>query len=275
MKKLFALIILLLLLPVSVSAHSGMTDSNGGHKDGSDYHYHHGYPAHDHDDKDGDGDLDCPYDFHDRTGWNSGTSSNVKSNTINSESNPKTSNQKTSNPKTNLKNKTEVSILDYLLILALIITIIILIIKIKSLNKQILALNTEHKFKLDSISQNLTDLNKLLIEKHGARYLEEALSVPKDTIMQPDGFPSDTVKSANAPWGDRYTVYMGSRSRNYVKYHRLACRYSCGDMPVNIVSAKENCLNPCSICRPEDPDLSWVYKYRKIKNFMDAYVKSK
>lgn len=69
-----------LLLPIFVltaSAHTGRTDSNGGHYDRStgEYHYHHGYPAHDHYDMDGDEIVDCPYDFDDRTGENSGSSS--------------------------------------------------------------------------------------------------------------------------------------------------------------------------------------------------------
>lgn len=55
----------------SASAHPGRTDANGGHYDHStgEYHYHHGYPAHQH--------IDgvCPYDYDDRTGWNSGSGS--------------------------------------------------------------------------------------------------------------------------------------------------------------------------------------------------------
>jgi hypothetical protein len=61
------------LLTIVASAHSGRTDSNGGHYDRStgEYHYHHGYPAHDHYDIDGDGDIDCPYKFKNNTNHNS------------------------------------------------------------------------------------------------------------------------------------------------------------------------------------------------------------
>lgn len=68
------------LFAVTVSAHSGNTDAQGGHYDHStgEYHYHHGFPAHYHVDLDGDGDIDCPYDFVDNTSSNSGTrSSNI------------------------------------------------------------------------------------------------------------------------------------------------------------------------------------------------------
>ena len=52
-KRILCLICLLLslaFLPLSSAAHSGRTDSKGGHYDREtgDYHYHHGYPAHDH-----------------------------------------------------------------------------------------------------------------------------------------------------------------------------------------------------------------------------------
>lgn len=44
------LIICSLLLSLPVSAHSGRTDSKGGHynRDTGEYHYHHGQPAHQH-----------------------------------------------------------------------------------------------------------------------------------------------------------------------------------------------------------------------------------
>lgn len=58
------------LLSTVVFAHPGQTDADGGHYDRStgEYHYHHGYPAHQHTGG------QCPYEFDDRTGWNSGPS---------------------------------------------------------------------------------------------------------------------------------------------------------------------------------------------------------
>lgn len=79
-KLLFLLLALSLCLSLHVTAlaHPGNTsDDDGGHIDNStgEYHYHHGYSAHSHYDMDGDGDIDCPYDFIDKTGQNSGTPS--------------------------------------------------------------------------------------------------------------------------------------------------------------------------------------------------------
>lgn len=67
-----AVVCVLISAVIAVNAHSGKTDSDGGHTDHDtgEYHYHHGYPAHDHYDIDGDGDTDCPYEFDDRTNHN-------------------------------------------------------------------------------------------------------------------------------------------------------------------------------------------------------------
>lgn len=65
MTRFLSLLFALYFLITPVLAHSGRTDSNGGHWDRStgQYHYHHGHPAHQHYDMDGDGILDCPYTF--------------------------------------------------------------------------------------------------------------------------------------------------------------------------------------------------------------------
>jgi hypothetical protein len=75
----FFIICALLSLILQVEAHSGRTDSKGGHHDRSDgsYHYHHGYSAHDHYDMDGDGKKDCPYDFDDKTEHDSNSGSSI------------------------------------------------------------------------------------------------------------------------------------------------------------------------------------------------------
>lgn len=67
-----ALLLLCLCFPIA-NAHPGGTDSNGGHTNHStgQYHYHHGYPEHQHTNG------ICPYDYDDKTGQNSGTSSGV------------------------------------------------------------------------------------------------------------------------------------------------------------------------------------------------------
>lgn len=82
-------VLLFCAFAISAVAHSGGTDSNGGHTNHStgEYHYHHGYSAHQHYDMDDDGVLDCPYDFKDKTGGNIGSNSSSTHKTNNKENN--------------------------------------------------------------------------------------------------------------------------------------------------------------------------------------------
>jgi hypothetical protein len=72
------------MLTITISAHSGKTDANGGHYNTStgEYHYLHGYSAHQHDDIDGDGIVDCPFDFDDKTDHNNSYNNDTVSDNI-------------------------------------------------------------------------------------------------------------------------------------------------------------------------------------------------
>lgn len=79
-KKLLLVMLVILLCLFSTmyaTAHSGRTDSKGGHYDHStgDYHYHHGYPPHDH------YGGECPYKTDNKTEIN--TSKENYNNTTN------------------------------------------------------------------------------------------------------------------------------------------------------------------------------------------------
>lgn len=67
-----AVLLLACAMSFTVFAHPGRTDSNGGHYDWEtgEYHYHHGFEAHQH------VNGECPFDFVDLTGQNSGNSAN-------------------------------------------------------------------------------------------------------------------------------------------------------------------------------------------------------
>ena len=69
MKRIIAVLLVLLAFAAPVFAHSGRTDSNGGHYDNSsgEYHYHHGYPAHQHTNG------KCPYNFKNKITYNNGS----------------------------------------------------------------------------------------------------------------------------------------------------------------------------------------------------------
>ena len=70
-KIIFVLVSVLFVFMSVAYAHSGRTDSSGGHynRQTGTYHYHHGYSAHDHENG------ICPYDFDDKTNHSSGSNS--------------------------------------------------------------------------------------------------------------------------------------------------------------------------------------------------------
>lgn len=59
MKRIFCIVIIVISMLTITYAHSGRTDSSGGHYNRStgEYHYHHGYSAHQH-----NADGSCPYE---------------------------------------------------------------------------------------------------------------------------------------------------------------------------------------------------------------------
>lgn len=65
MKRILIAVVIIILCTVSVSAHAGGTDGDGGHYDRStgEYHYHHGYPAHQHPEG------VCPYEQDEETAY--------------------------------------------------------------------------------------------------------------------------------------------------------------------------------------------------------------
>lgn len=70
-RRIILLLFVVALIPIFAFAHSGKTDSKGGHTDHStgEYHYHHGYSAHQHPNG------ECPYNFNDKTYHSSSSTS--------------------------------------------------------------------------------------------------------------------------------------------------------------------------------------------------------
>ena len=188
---------LVLLLAVKVSAHSGRTDSSGGHTNRAtgEYHYHHGYPAHDHYDMDGDGIVDCPYLFDDQTNHSSSTSSS-----------PKTETTPTREPETEPTQKQTVPTetvakpepaeekspfpLKNIMLIVLSVMILVLLAKVKFRNDELERLKKDHEACIDKLTKeheacinNLTTGHKSEIEKKEAEICSLRDAIRKDNIQ--------------------------------------------------------------------------------------------
>lgn len=291
MHKRFILLCLCIILPLTISlrtsAHSGRTDSNGGHidYDTGEYHYHHGYPAHDHYDIDGDGVVDCPYELDDKTNHDGGSNfNNSTENKTDSSIDDKTS-QSGGNASGNIaedeltiedKELREVPVWVYWLIAGFCSTIAVLAYIIKCKNdqiaKQILRFRQNASDEESKVKEGVSSLHNALVKNYGEEYLYMIAGAQPGDILGADVLPHSASYLLD-PTQDRYTFYWGGYSHYGSKYHHRKCRYARTELPVNAYHLRNRHLNqPCSLCPCKLPDTSWVDRYMKFHAFLKKYV---
>ena len=259
---------------ITVSAHSGKTDADGGHIDHStgDYHYHHGYPAHDHYDMDGDGDLDCPYDFDVKKDSNSGGLSTGITRPYAHSGN-----------KDNVITKTEMITKEvlyipqwiYWVIGILAGTALILLFAINNKRNQIRSLELKAQQEESHVKDCVQALHNALANKYGEDYLYRISGAPEGDYVDDNLLPHSPAFVKN-PVFDRYTFFLGGSTYNSsVKYHHSSCRYCRNYLKINAYSLRNNRrYQPCSICSPSAkiPSTEWVDNYKSHHKFLRKYV---
>lgn len=282
--KVAALILTLTVLTIiaasSVYAHPGRTDDDGGHWDYSSgtYHYHHGYPEHQHYDMDGDGIADCPYNFDDKTGQNSGTSGSSVNGTS--------------------KNEDTDNSLLHVGLIATAIVIVVLAVKLKGKCddvelyerrwhsskrevSELTALANRKSADLYYKTQELEKANQRIKLLSGAffaadrRYYallyegktrEDVANAPDGCFIGEDELPyTKTEYTALYKWGD-FTVFVSPKGNCY--HSVFGC--SGANAPMNAVNIPKE-LRRCTKCTIKDFDLTWFYKYRQVKRILDKY----
>ena len=258
-KQLLAfLLAFLLLLSPTVLAHSGKTDANGGHYDRStgEYHYHHGYPAHQHYDMDGDGVADCPYDFDDKTDHSSHDGSGESSSQAR---------YGTVDPSLPVIQNDEKKTVDYNLVVAIIVCSIVLIsatvisIRVVKNKKEAERQRLEQKREFDAEKARYTKL-------YSGKTPEELSGAPVDSQLDEHGLPLEIDSKEN--WG-KYTVHISDSGKAFHASNK--CRGSRMWHPINVYTALKLNYQPCRICNPEIPDISWVDKCRRIRSIKEQY----
>lgn len=196
--KIIRFLIILTIISLFVSsefpyaqAHPGQTDANGGHynRKTGEYHYHHGFPEHSHYDVDGDGITDCPYDFKDLTGQNSGSpsskrssSSEISKNEVSTNSSIVTSSSKPKISKTESSDVPHMALFVVLSISFFLITARLWIIKnnreasIDNLNTKLSQQEQQYKNEI----QRIMDSMQQKLEQNEAHYLIELQKAKSD-----------------------------------------------------------------------------------------------
>lgn len=243
MKKFMAFFMIYVLIATgSALAHSGRTDSSGGHynRETGEYHYHHGYPAHQHTDG------ICPYDFDDRTGETSGSNSDSSSAHVPVVIVPTTDPTPSATPEA--ENDTVKSGMPLPLIVSLPIAFIFSIFAVSALAEKISDFRDkriQQQRDISSCFTNIVDAYKNCVN----RIISLNTSVPQlpEYMMIEDGH----ITSSGLPCTDIFYA-----TKNGASYHskRTCCRNA-----ERIYLPRMLALMPCSKCVKKEPAVIKCY----------------
>lgn len=278
---LWVIIIIVLLLCASSAAHPGRTDEDGGHRDSGtgEYHYHHGYPAHQHENG------VCPYNYDDRTGWNSGSASSSKS-------------TKTPEPEVIIEyvevpvevevekeqGKTALYLLGGVAGIATLYAIkkrkdarvavdekskiadqkdAELQAKTEELEAAKLDLAQEHEKRM----RQLASMDELLLFIRQNGCLNPDSVIPSGSAVGLDGLPCDAQTSLILPWGAHYTFFVTQGGK---AFHTFGCQHLAHKGLAENAFRVRN-MEKCHTCNPKLPDLSWYDEYKRLEKLKNKY----
>lgn len=278
--KWMALVLAVTLCIGSASAHPGRTDANGGHYNHStgEYHYHHGYPAHQH--------IDgvCPYDYDDRTGWNSGSSSQEKG-LYYLDGTPVERKEETKpkpEPAEDKKDQTGGLIAFFAAVFIFFVWPMLSVIaegiswyREKRNQQTPTALPEPKPVKPKPVQPPMRTISKkerdhmiqadAYREVCGGRSIREMAEVPEgvyfDTFDRPNTLNRD-------PPEDPFFVYVTKKGESY---HLRTCRLAKNASPMNICQAMAEGKQPCKLCRPMEKLPDFAVRYRELKRIQREY----
>lgn len=280
--KWIALVLAVTLCIGSASAHPGRTDANGGHYNHStgEYHYHHGYPAHQH--------IDgvCPYDYDDRTGWNSGSSGQEKGLYYLDGTPVERKNETKPKPEPKSK-KSQIGGLIALGAFVVIFFILPLLSAIiegiswqlekrkKQVKQEPQALPRPNPTKPKPVQTPMRTISKeerehmiqadAYREMCGGRSIREMAEVPENVYF--DTFDRPNTLNCDPP-DDPFFVYV---TKNGASYHLRTCRLAKTASPMNICQAMAEGKQPCKLCRPMEKLPDFAVRYRELKRIQREY----
>lgn len=252
-KRFIGLLLTAVLLCVPAFAHSGRTDANGGHYESAtgEYHYHHGYPAHQHYDMDGDGIVDCPYEFDNQTGKNSGSSSSGEKRETNNAVFASENSEK------NEGGSNWLTVMLSILVYPAGFFALCFLFSLPGI------IRDRKKYKIEK---------ELYTSQYAGKSMEQLVHIPPGSSIGTDGLPRSA--RAGGKWGSEYTFYV---TKSGHAYHR---KYGCSGArdPVNaydlkryIMRGRYKWFKPCGRCKPTFPNWGWVDQYKEIERIKKKY----
>lgn len=232
-RRILSLCITLLsvfLLSTVAFAHSGRTDSDGGHYNRStgEYHYHHGYPAHQHPGG------QCPYVL-------------------------KQEKQK--------KSRATIRIVVVVIVSAgIIVAVPVCIHRRRKAKAESRRLARELSARLSDLKRQRAALRSQLISQE-LFPISKVVDIPTGSFIGEDGLPHSLFRNDHGV--DIYEFAINTSTGVYHKTSCYHAQFSMEMNIVKILDYRcfySHPLRPCGACHPHKPSLSWFYEYQTYLN---------
>ena len=276
MRKITLLISALLILCVTVSAHSGKTDANGGHYDHStgEYHFHHGFPAHQH-----TGGV-CPYDFVDITGADSGGSGDSGGFSSGHGSPAEPNPVETLNQEKGIGTGGKITLIAFLGIFVVYPAVLFVWMVVQGVIASVQKRNKEKQAgtvtvsKVSARPQPPAPQERVTPEweRPGfvnlleGRSIWETAEVPDWAYFDQHDLPHTLTSCLDGP--DPFIVCAAPGGECY---HRPNCRMARGAVFLNVCTAQMEGKRPCKVCKPMEQLPDFVKRYQQIRGLQRSY----
>lgn len=252
MKRFFIMCITLFIfffLSITVYAHPGRTDANGGHYDRStgQYHYHTG-------------------EYAGKRGGGTPSETLPPVVTI-SASSPTGSESIQIN-----QDNSEVANMPtwgYTVLLMLSFLFLLLYVKLVSTKRELSWEQEHHSTEMAEIAKSLNEFHKMMEDQYGKDYIYELTGAPYGYKL------NKTMDEIYSDAGDSCAFFYASSyfTSTKSKFHKKNCRYAPEYSPKNIYFLHKNRIEPCKICNPYFPSMEWADAAVRYIKFYKKYAK--
>ena len=132
------------------------------------------------------------------------------------------------------------------------------------------------QFEINTLKIRLLQNNRFnkqdFIAVYGEDYIRDFLHIPEDDYIGIDGLPASD-DGLGLRWGKKYTRFITESTK---RYHTADCWHAYEGKAINAFEIRYIYgATPCSICRPDLPDMEWVLGEKILTKFTDSFFVDK
>lgn len=132
------------------------------------------------------------------------------------------------------------------------------------------------QFEINTLKIRLLQNNRFnkqdFIAVYGEDYIRDFLHIPEDDYIGIDGLPASD-DGLGLRWGKKYTRFITESTK---RYHTADCWHAYEGKAINAFEIRYIYgATPCSICRPDLPNMEWVLGEKILTKFTDSFFVDK